>query len=206
MNFAKVEIIKLDPRQIKMASDVLSASFFDYPMFTLYFPDPKRRTRYLSWYFRNVLNCALRYGQVYTTLELSGVIFTLPPDHTKISIWEYVQNGFFLTPFVLGFRNYKHSMDCEGFVEETREKLMKNRLHDYLWGLAVDPSQQVKGIGAALMQPVLAKADDRKMPVYLETHDENNVPYYQRYGFDLIHTARIPKYELPIWCMLREPI
>jgi len=205
VNFAKVEIIKLDPRQIKMASDVLSASFFDYPMFTFYFPDPKRRTRYLSWYFRNVLNCALRYGDVYTTFELSGVIFTLPPDHTKISIWEYIQNGFFLTPFMLGFRNYRHSMDCESFVEDTQEKLMKNRPHDYLWGLAVDPSQQVKGIGAALMQPVLAKADDRKMPVYLETHDENNVPYYQKYGFDLIYTARIPKYELPIWCMLREP-
>ena len=201
-----MEIIKLDPRQIKMASDVLAASFFDYPMFTFYFPDIKRRTRYLSWYFRNILNCALRYGEVYTTPEISGVIFTLPPGHTKISMWEYIQNGFFLTPFVLGFRNYKQSMDCESFVGYTQEKLMKNRLHYYLWGLAVDPIQKAKGIGAALMQPVLAKADARKMPIYLETHDEKNVQYYQKYGFDLIHTVRIPRYELPIWCMLREPI
>ncbi len=201
-----MEIIKLDPRQIKMASDVLSASFFDYPMFTFYFPDPKRRTRYLSWYFRNILNCALRYGEVYTTPENSGVIFTLPPGHTKISMWEYIQNGFFLTPFVLGFRNYKQSMDCESFVGYTKEKLMKNRPHYYLWGLAVDPSQKAKGIGAALMQPVMAKADARKMPIYLETHDEKNVQYYQKYSFDLIHTVRIPRYELPIWCMLREPL
>ena len=189
-----------------MASDVLSASFFDYPMFTFYFPDPKRRTRYLSWYFRNILNCALRYGEVYTTPENSGVIFTLPPGHTKISMWEYIQNGFFLTPFVLGFRNYKQSMDCESFVGYTKEKLMKNRPHYYLWGLAVDPSQKAKGIGAALMQPVMAKADARKMPIYLETHDEKNVQYYQKYSFDLIHTVRIPRYELPIWCMLREPL
>ncbi len=201
-----MEIIKLDPRQIKMASDVLSVSFFDYPMFTFYFPDPKRRTRYLSWYFRNILNCALRYGEVYTTPENSGVIFTLPPGHTKISMWEYIQNGFFLTPFVLGFQNYKQSMDCESFVGYTKEKLMKNRPHYYLWGLAVDPSQKAKGIGAALMQPVLAKADARKMPIYLETHDEKNVQYYQKYSFDLIHTVRIPRYELPIWCMLREPL
>ena len=201
-----MKIIKLDPREIHQASVVLSASFFDYPMFTFYFPDSKRRTRYLPWYFRNVLNCALRYGEVYTTPEISGVIFTLPPDHTKISIWEYIQNGFFLTPFLLGFRNYKQSMECERFVGNTQEQLMKNRPHYYLWGLAVDPCQKAKGIGTALLLFVLAKADTLQKPVYLETHDEKNVRYYQKHGFDLIRTARIPKHELPIWCMLREPM
>jgi acetyltransferase (GNAT) family protein len=201
-----METIKLDSHQIHQAAIVLSASFFDYPMFTFYFPDPRRRTRYLPWYFRNVLNCALRYGEVYTTPEISGVIFTLPPGHTKISIWEYIQNGFFLTPFLLGFRNYKQSMDCESYVGITHAKLMKNRPHYYLWGLAVDPSQKAKGIGTALMLPVLEKADAQKIPIYLETHDKKNVRYYQKHGFNLIHTDRIPKYMLPIWCMLREPI
>jgi len=101
-------------------------------MFTFYFPDPKRRTRYLPWYFRNILNGALHYGEVYTNPEISGVIFTLPPDHTDISLWEYVQNGFLLTPFLLGFRNYKRSMDCESFVGMTQKKLMKDRPHYYL--------------------------------------------------------------------------
>ena len=82
---------------------------------------------------------------------------------------------------------------------------MKDRAHAYLWGLAVVPGQQGKGIGTALMQPVLAKADAEKIPVYLATHEEKNVRYYQRYGFDLIHTTRIPKYDLSIWCMLRDP-
>jgi len=201
-----MEIIKLDPSYIQKASTVLAASFFNYPMFMFYFPDPRRRTRYLPWYFRNILNCAMHYGEVYTTPEISGVIFTLTPDHTKITLWEYIQNGFFLTPFLLGFRNYKQSMDCERFVEYTQERLMKNRPHYYLWGLAVDPGRQVTGIGAALMLPVLTKADDKKVPVYLETHDEKNVSYYQKHGFGLIDTVRIPKYELPVWCMLREPV
>jgi predicted N-acetyltransferase YhbS len=84
--------------------------------------------------------------------------------------------------------------------------LMKDRLHYYLWGLAVDPKWQQKGVGTALLKPFLEKADSEKMPVYLETHDEKNVLYYQRQGFSLIHTSSIPKYELPIWCMLREPV
>ena len=201
-----MEIIKLDPHKVKKASTILSASFFNYPMFTFYFPDPKRRTRYLSWYFRNILNCALCYGEVYTTPEVSGVIFILPPGHTKISIWEYIQSGFLPTPFVLGFRNYHRSMNCERFVGFTQEILMKNRPHYYLWGLAVDPCHKAKGIGTALMLPILAKADAKKIPIYLETHDENNVRYYQIFGFKLIYTDKIPKYELPIWCMIREPI
>ena len=73
-----MEIIKLDPNQKGKASQVLSAAFFDYPMFTFYFPDPKKRSRNLGWYLGNVLNCALRYGDVYTTPEISGVAFTLP--------------------------------------------------------------------------------------------------------------------------------
>lgn len=200
----QMEVIKLDPRQINRASEVLAASFFDYPMFNFYFPDSQRRTRYLPWYFKNILNAALRYGAVYTTPEVSGVIFTLSPGHTKISIWEYIQSGFLLTPFVLGFRNYKRSMECENFVGITQIELMKKRPHYYLWGLAVDPRQKARGIGRVLLLPLLAQADAQKMPIYLETHDEKNVPYYQKYGFDLICATSIPKYHLPIWCMLRE--
>ena len=200
-----VTVTELSSHQLKKAASKLAAAFFNYPMFTFYFPDPQRRARYLPWYLRNVLNCAFRYGDVYTTPEVSGVIFTLPPGHTKISLWEYVQNGFLLTPLLLGLQNYKRSMDCEDFVGRTQTRLMQDRPHYYLWGLAVDPARKSKGIGTALMQPVLEKADADKMPIYLETHDERTVGDSQRYSFELIHTVNIPKYDLPIWCMLREP-
>jgi len=201
-----MEIIKLDPSQINRAAEVLATSFFDYPMFAFYFPDQKRRTRYLPWYFKNILNAALRYGAVYTTAEVSGVIFILPPGHTQISVWEYIQSGFLLTPFALGFRNYRRSMECENFVGATQIELMKNRPHYYLWGLAVDPAKKSQGIGTTLMRPLLAQADAQRIPIYLETHDEKNVRYYQKHGFDLLHTACIQKYQLSIWCMMRRSV
>ena len=199
-----MEIINLDSNHLKEAAAVLAASFFNYPMFQFYFPDIKRRTRYLPWYFRNILRTALRYGDAFTTPHIDGVIFALPPGHTKITTWEYIQNGFLLTPVYLGIRNYDRSMECENFVADTHEKLMGNRLHYYLWGLAVDPAQKASGIGAALMRPVLDKADVENVPVYLETHDEKNVSYYQKFGFKLMRSMIIPKYELPFWCMVRE--
>lgn len=200
-----MEIIKLDLANKKKAAEVVAASFYDYPMFAVYFPDPDKRTRLLPWYLGNVLNCAIRYGEAFTTPDFSGVIFILPPGHTKISLAEYSRNGFFLTPFRLGLRDYTNSQACEKFVADTHEKLMTGRLHYYLWGLAVDPGKKRTGVGTALMQPLLAKADREKMPIYLETHDQRNVAYYQKMGFELIHEDVIPKFNLDIWCMVREP-
>lgn len=199
-----MDIIKLDLASRKRAAEVVAASFYDYPMFAVYFPDPDKRTRLLPWYLGNVLNCAIRYGEAFTTADFSGVIFILPPGHTKITLAEYSRNGFFLTPFRLGLRDYINSQACEKFVADTHEKLMSGQLHYYLWGLTVDPGKKRTGVGTALMQPLLDKADDEKMPVYLETHDQRNVAYYQRTGFELIHQDMIPKYNLDIWCMRRE--
>ena len=81
---------------------------------------------------------------------------------------------------------------------------MNGRKHYYLWGLVADPKTQYKGIGSALLQIATGKADAENMPVYLETHDQKNVAYYKRYGFQLIHTDTIPEHGLDIWCMLKE--
>ena len=198
-----IEIVPLGSQDLDNASGVVAAAFFDYPMFTFYFPSPSRRARHLPWYLRNVLRCALRYGDVLTTPEIAGVLFALPPGHTSLSIWEYVQNGFLLTPLVLGLGCYRRSMQCERFVDRTQNEIMGDLPHYYLWGAAVDPERQGEGIGSALMHAQLERVDAERMPVYLETHDRRNVGYYERYGFELVLEASIPKHGLPIWCMCR---
>jgi ribosomal protein S18 acetylase RimI-like enzyme len=77
--------------------------------------------------------------------------------------------------------------------------------HWYLWGLAVKPSRQGQGIGGMLMQPVLARADADRLPCYLETMNEKNVPFYERYGFRVMSDGAVPRHGLRIWAMLREP-
>src|SRR5665647_576041 len=179
-----MRIVRLDPQQKRQAAEVVSAAFFDYPMFTLYFPDRKKRSRLLPWYMGNVLNCAFRYGEVYAALDSStanaesggftGVMFTLPPGHTRLTIGEYSGSGFLFPPVVLGIRTYLRTMECEAFVGDAHEKIMADRPHHYLWGLVASPGQQRKGVGSSLLAPLLAKAAAGKMPVYLETHEEKN--------------------------------
>lgn len=199
-----MNIVKLEPKEKRKAAEVVAAAFFNYPMLIHYFPDVKRRKRWLPWYMEKTLNCALHYGEVFVSSDLSGVMFILPPGHTRLTDGEYIQNGFLFTPFVVGFRHYFKNNECENFVADTHERLLNGRSHYYLWGLVADPKTQRTGVGSALLKILTDKADAEQLPVYLETHDRNNVAYYERFGFKLIHTDTIPKHGLDIWCMLRE--
>ncbi len=199
-----MDIIKLEPGKRKQAAEVVASAFFNYPMLTYYFPDEASRMRRMTWYMERVLRTALRYGEVLTAPDLTGVMFILPPGHTRITLPEYLRNGFTLIPFVMGFGNYNNSDACEKFVADTQERLLKGRGHYYLWGLVADPKTQRKGVGTALLKALTDKADAESMPVYLETHNQKNVAYYERFGFRLTHTDTIPVHGLDIWCMLRE--
>ena len=154
-----MDIIRLEPNQIKKAAEVVASAFFNYPMLTHYFPDPKRRKQRLPWYMEKTLNCAMRYGEVFVPSDYSGVMFILPPGHTRLTVGEYIKNGFLFVSLVMGFRNYSRSDECEKFVADTQERLMNGRDHYYLWGLVADPKIQRKGIGSALLRILTDKAD-----------------------------------------------
>lgn len=200
-----MEIIRLKPEQKKQAANVVADSFYDYPSLMFYFPDPKRRARWLKWYMERVLNTAFMFGEVLAARDLSGVLFLLPPGRTRLGNREYMKAGFLAAPLVIGLRYYPNVSECEDYLADTQEKLLSGRPHYYLWGLSVDPKKQKTGSGTALLKYLLQKTDAEKMPVYLETHKKQNVAYYEKRGFRLIHTDIVPKHGLDFWCMLHEP-
>jgi hypothetical protein len=55
------------------------------------------------------------------------------------------------------------------------------------------------------MQPVLARADADRLPCYLETMNEKNVLFYEKYGFRVVRDGEVPRHGLRAWAMLREP-
>ncbi len=77
--------------------------------------------------------------------------------------------------------------------------------HWYLWGLAVDPDCQSRGLGTLLMQPGLAQADQEHLPCYLETHAAHNISFYEKRGFKLVRSEKVPGIDVPFWCFVRMP-
>jgi GNAT superfamily N-acetyltransferase len=70
--------------------------------------------------------------------------------------------------------------------------------------LGTDPAAQGQGVGAALLAPILARCDAEGIPAYLESSKDRNVPYYQRFGFEVTGEIQLrggPK----VWPMWRTP-
>ena len=71
--------------------------------------------------------------------------------------------------------------------------------HVFLWLLAVDPAHQRAGAGRALLARVF---EDAEAPVYLDTSNPANVPYYASAGFEEIGRGTLPR-DTPMWFMRR---
>jgi len=76
--------------------------------------------------------------------------------------------------------------------------------HWYLPLLGVDPAQQSKGVGSALLRHVTEICDREGVPAYLESSNPRNIPLYQRHGFEIVGRAQSGQSPV-ITPMLRKP-
>jgi len=74
--------------------------------------------------------------------------------------------------------------------------------HWYLSVLSVSPESQRRGHGSALIEPGLEAADRDGAGCWLETQRESNIPFYARFGFELVKELRVEP-EVPLWLMWR---
>ena len=64
---------------------------------------------------------------------------------------------------------------------------------------------QGHGVGTALMQPTLERADSAGLPTYLEASSERNAALYKRLGFVHMDVLELPEGGPPLWLMRRPP-
>ena len=64
--------------------------------------------------------------------------------------------------------------------------------HFYLFTIGVLPGGQGKGLGGTLLRSGLEQVDRASMPAYLESSKPENVPIYQRYGFEVMDAPPLP--------------
>ena len=67
------------------------------------------------------------------------------------------------------------------------------------------PSAQGRGIGACLIEPTLAEADEAGATCYLETFDSRTPRFYQRLGFSAVGSHVGPVTASAYMIMSRSP-
>jgi ribosomal protein S18 acetylase RimI-like enzyme len=76
--------------------------------------------------------------------------------------------------------------------------------HWYLSTLGTEPAAQGRGLGTAVLAPVLEECDRDGVGAYLESSKESNIAYYARFGFRVTEEVRLPRGPR-VWLMWRDP-
>jgi GNAT superfamily N-acetyltransferase len=77
-------------------------------------------------------------------------------------------------------------------AEEMMKAAHPEEPHWYLAVIGSDPDVRGKGFGQVLMRSRLDRCDAEHAPAYLESSNPDNVPYYQRFGFEVTGEITLP--------------
>jgi GNAT superfamily N-acetyltransferase len=201
MSEKQVVIHKLRSADVRAVSRSMALAFFDDPVVGRWCtPDESRRAARLERLFELFLKRVyLRHDECYTTAELSGGAFWLPPGTWRLSALE--QCHLVVRMARITGRSTWRILQVMNFIEARHP----HRPHYYLPFIGVSPDWQGHGLGSALLQSILRRCDEDGVPAYLEASCERNYLLYLRQGFELTEKVALPDGGPPIWRMWREP-
>jgi GNAT superfamily N-acetyltransferase len=203
-----LQISLIADQQIPAAGEVLARAFFDDPLCVFTQPDPEARISQFTWLFTDLVRDAARQRSAYASARVNranGIAVWAPPQVGDPAAYEGQDGG--TDQMGLRFNHGAHHRFTSAYrhFECIHRKCMTGP-HWYLGLLGVSPEWQGRGIGSALLAPVLQRADHERLPCYLETFVPQNVPFYERLGFRVAETGVEPLSRIPFWAMRRRPI
>ncbi|MES2207597.1 MAG: GNAT family N-acetyltransferase [Pseudomonadota bacterium] len=193
----------LHPNDIALASVIMAKAFCTEPFSIYCIPDDSQRLRVLIKHFSALMHYYQNvYGESYKSEgALKGVCVWEPPIAGGRSEYDiFTELTKVLGPFSFG--RYLKIIDQ---LDAIRKKEMPVP-HWYLALLAVDPIEQCKGIGSALLQPMLKMADVQHMSVYLWTDQPSSIAFYQKHNFKIATHFIESDSKIAFWTMQRQPM
>jgi len=200
-NIGSITVRKACPEDVPLLRQVLTRAFNDDP-FTNWFclQDRHRTERVARLYNVYLQRLSLPYGEVYTTQDRKGAALWSPPGKWDLGVVQQVA----LLPDGLRITGAKRVISRMIGISAVQKEHPKTP-HWYLQVLGTEPELQGRGIGSALLEPVLRSCDQNQTPAYLESSKERNISFYENKGFKVERKIKVPFGGPDLWLMWREP-
>lgn len=195
----RIDVIPIGPSEIRSAAEAISRGFQDNSVWKWLVPGDRARARVERRTHRGMIrHIFIPRKSGWTTATATGGALWYPPGTTRHSFRESVAEFVSFMP--------------EGLQAVGRASRLQRQMashwpevpHWYLATLSIEPESQGKGHGSALIRPGLERADADGVGAWLETQDQGNVPFYRRFGFELVERIEVDA-GLSLWLMWRPP-
>jgi GNAT superfamily N-acetyltransferase len=160
---------------------LFAAAFASDPVFDWIARRGPRRAEGLERFFFWLLQTrAIPFGEVWLADDGSAAAAWLPPDvpATAGGFMEQIR----LLPMFLRLCGLPR-MARGSAMADAMEKHHPHARHYYLAFIAVAPRLQGMGLGSAILEATLKRADNAALPAYLENSNPKNTGLYERHGF-----------------------
>lgn len=195
--------VPLAMSQVDQGAVVLARAFQHDPLMNFLYPESTRTPDSPARFYQATIRMGLLYGEVQTTRAMESLAVWVSPGNTDFSFGQMIRSGFVTAILYAGLRKLGRFMRMANYVEKVNKPILE-RPHWHLMMIGVEPSQQGKGLGGILLQPMLARADAEGLPCMLESGNERNLAFYKRHGFEVAAQDEIPNGGPPFWVMVRE--
>jgi GNAT superfamily N-acetyltransferase len=182
---------------------VLATAFHDDPVFRWLLPDDAKRGAALQRFFAiETREIALGHGRSLVhgddRGDPIGTALVLPPDRWRTPLRvQATQSASYVRIFG---RRLPHALGVLTHMERRHPR----DPHWYLPYIGVVAAAQGRGVGTALLAPILDRCDQEGLPAYLEASNPRCARLYARLGFATTETIR-PLGAPPIQLMSRDP-
>jgi ribosomal protein S18 acetylase RimI-like enzyme len=189
------EIRVVDRAEAPRAVSVQMMAFSSDPIMRYLWPEPHEYVRNFPAFVRGFGGGAFEHGAAHVTDAFLGGSLWLPPG--------VAPDGDALEKLFTDTLAEPKRSEVFSVLEQIGAA-HPEAPHWHLAFLGVDPTQQGKGIGAALLRHTLARIDAEGLHGYLESSNPANVSLYRRHGFEVIREIRMGG-SPPVIPMLRLP-
>ena len=177
------------------AIDVVVRAFRADPAARWLYPDSNQYSVNFPNFVKVFGGKAFEHGSAYTIDDYAGAALWLPPEvhPDEEALAGLIQRSV-----------SEHKLEEVLGVFEQMGSYHPSEPHWYLPLIGVDPAQQGRGYGSALMEHALIRCDRDQKLACLESSNPKNISLHERHGFELLGTIQVGG-SPPICPMLRKP-
>jgi ribosomal protein S18 acetylase RimI-like enzyme len=167
--------------------DALIEAFAEDPVWCWTFSHPATRPEHLRTFMTAAFERSFACGHAFLTADGHGVALWCPAD---VEFFDDTLRSA-LVAAVVASEGDRTELVFEGL--RALGALHPEETHVYLHALGVVPAARSRGLGAALLDHVLAVCTAEGVPAYLESSNARNVSLYERHGFAVMAEVALPE-------------